>query len=425
MPRLTFQLPAYRRHAASGKAIVTLNGRDFYLGVYGSPESKAEYERLIQEWLVGHRCVAPRASGYAALGDPKITVNHLIAAFWDFAQTYYVKNGHKTTELQAIKYACKPLAELYGRTPACEFSPRALKAVRQRMIDQDFVRTLINRRVTRIRHIFKWGIENEMVPPSILEGLRAVAPLKRGRCEVREADPVRPAPVELINPIQPHVSRQVWTMVQLQLLTGMRSGEVTIMRLASIDTTEKVWAYTPESHKTEHHGHVRRVYLGPQAQQLLAPFMKRRPETYLFSPNEADKERREKLSAIRKTPLSCGNVPGSHCAKRPRKKPGRRYTTSSYLRAITYACDKAFPWPKMNGRPLTEIVGKEREEYLKWRKEHRWHPHQLRHSAATYLRKKFGIEAARLILGHRSAAITEVYAEMDHQKAQDIMAQEG
>ena len=32
------------------------------------------------------------------------------------------------------------------------------------------------------------------------------------------------------------------------------------------------------------------------------------------------------------------------------------------------------------------------------------------------LRKKFELETARVILGHRSSAITEVYAEMDQHK---------
>ena len=51
--------------------------------------------------------------------------------------------------------------------------------------------------------------------------------------------------------------------------------------------------------------------------------------------------------------------------------------------------------------------------------------HQLRHNAATFLRKEFGLEAARVILGHRSAAITEVYAELDHQKAVEAMLKIG
>ena len=48
-----------------------------------------------------------------------------------------------------------------------------------------------------------------------------------------------------------------------------------------------------------------------------------------------------------------------------------------------------------------------------------------RHNAATFLRKEFGLETARIILGHRSAAITEVYAEMDQQKALEAIVRVG
>jgi integrase len=49
----------------------------------------------------------------------------------------------------------------------------------------------------------------------------------------------------------------------------------------------------------------------------------------------------------------------------------------------------------------------------------------LRHNAATFLRKEFGLETARIILGHRSSAITEVYAEQDQQKAMEAIVQVG
>ncbi len=53
------------------------------------------------------------------------------------------------------------------------------------------------------------------------------------------------------------------------------------------------------------------------------------------------------------------------------------------------------------------------------------HPHQLRHNAATYIRKEFGLDTARIILGHRSAVITEVYAELDQQKALEAVVRVG
>jgi integrase len=52
-------------------------------------------------------------------------------------------------------------------------------------------------------------------------------------------------------------------------------------------------------------------------------------------------------------------------------------------------------------------------------------PHQLRHSAATLLRERFGNEAARVVFGVKSAAITEVYAGRDQKAAVRIMAEVG
>jgi hypothetical protein len=46
---VSVRTPSYRLHKPSGQAVVTLDSRDFYLGKYGSPESRAEYDRLISE----------------------------------------------------------------------------------------------------------------------------------------------------------------------------------------------------------------------------------------------------------------------------------------------------------------------------------------------------------------------------------------
>ena len=123
---------------------------------------------------------------------------------------------------------------------------------------------------------------------------------------------------------------------------------------------------------------------------------------------------RARLRANRKTPLT-----PSQRRRRPKrnaqKRPGECYTIGSYEHAINCGCDKAFP-------PQNKLSESEAKQ---WRKDHRWSPNQLRHSAATCLRKEFGIEAASFVLGHSSAAITEVYAELDHGKAADIMGQVG
>ena len=73
----------------------------------------------------------------------------------------------------------------------------------------------------------------------------------------------------------------------VQLVTGMRPGEVVLMRACDIDMSGKTWEYRPESHKTEHHGIERVIFLGPRAQTIARPFLKRDLQAHLFSPKDA------------------------------------------------------------------------------------------------------------------------------------------
>src|SRR3954454_3124492 len=77
--------------------------------------------------------------------------------------------------------------------------------------------------------------------------------LKKGRSAAREAEGGTPVPDAYVDAIRPYVSRQVWAMIELQRLTGMRPGEVTMMRTCDLDMTGQRWVYTPRRHKTEHH----------------------------------------------------------------------------------------------------------------------------------------------------------------------------
>src|SRR5271157_2466481 len=252
MPVQLSRLPSYRLHKPSGLAVVSIGGRDVYLGKFNTPESRAEYDRLMAEWLATGRrpIVAESASG------ADLTVNEMLLAYLDHADGYYVKNGKPTTEPVNIRLALRPLRQLYGHTPAREFGPLRLKTVRQAMIDSGLCRSEVNKRVRHVLRAFKWAVGEEMVPPSIHHGLKAVPGLRRGRADVRESEPVKPVPDAFVDAIKPYVSRQVWAMVELQRLSGMRPGEVCMMRSCDLDTSGRVWAYTPESHKT---------YSGPPA----------------------------------------------------------------------------------------------------------------------------------------------------------------
>ena len=64
-------------------------------------------------------------------------------------------------------------------------------------------------------------------------------------------------------------------MIDLQLLTGARPGEMVIMRPIDIDRSGEVWVYTPLEHKTEHHGYERKILIGPKAREIVMPFLLR------------------------------------------------------------------------------------------------------------------------------------------------------
>ncbi len=365
----TKRTPKFRHHKASGQGFVELAGKRIYLGRFDLPETEARYHRLIAEWKVGQQ--------QTPTNNHEITIDELVARFWVHAKTYYRRpDGSHTNEVEQLKLAMRPLCALYGSLHVGEFGPLALKAVRQHMIEAGGCRTYINRHVNRIRHVFKWGVGEELVSPSVLHGLQAVAGLKRGRCEARESEPVRPVPLRHVEAVRKRVGRQVKALIDLQLLTGARAGELVMLRPVDfIDTAGKVWTARLEMHKTAHHGRERLIYFGPRAQAAVAPFLADRAvDKFLFSPAEADRERRAELHVKRKTPISCGNRPGSNRRRRPQRKPADHYSVGSYRRCIHRACDDA-------GIQT-------------------WGPHRLRHNAATEIRRQFGIEPAQLLLGH-------------------------
>ena len=314
------------------------------------------------------------------------------------------RGGHAaTTELGNFKAALKVLRRLYADEPARSFGPLKLKAARQEMVRRGWMRTTINRQTGRLRHVFKWAESNEMVPPGTHHALHTVAGLRAGRSAAREPEPVRPAEESMVEQVLPHLSTPVATMVRLQLLTAVRPGKVCISRPCDLDTSDDVWVYTPAAHKTAHktahHGHERRVLLGRSSQAVLAPFLHRSPAAYCFNPAEAEAERRAELTKNRRTPRSCGNRPGTNRVRTPIRTPGERYDASSYRRAVQRGCDAA---------------GVDR-----------FHPHQFRHTAATNIRRNYGLEAAQVILGHRHARTTEIYAEANVAKAEAVMREVG
>jgi hypothetical protein len=149
MPRPSSSfVPKYCKHRASGQAVVTISGRDHYLGPHGTKASRLEYDRLIGEWLVAGRHSLD-------VNATEITVIELIARYWQFAKGYYRKDGECTREAPGIKQALKPLKNLYGKQPATEFGPMGLKVIRSRLVENDTSRKYANKQIQRIVRMFK------------------------------------------------------------------------------------------------------------------------------------------------------------------------------------------------------------------------------------------------------------------------------
>jgi integrase len=327
-----------KRKGNPDAAYTRISGKRIYLGLYGTPESKAKYARLIAD--------AQEVPNGAPKQPTDPTVSELLIQFLKWAQGYYDDReyGHFLTVARMLRS--------YDLLPASEFGPKRLKEIRQAMIDKEWSRKSINRQVVRIRQIITWAVGEEIIPATNLAALQAVKGLREGRSDAKEKPPVRPVQDADIEATIKHLSPVVGDMVKVHRLIGCRPDEVCGMRPDEIDRSGDVWFFEPGKHKTAWRGKRRSIAIGPRAQQIL--------KRYLF---------------------------GDWCFD----SGSGRYKVASYRRAIIRGCVRA--------------------------KVAHWTPGRIRHTTATQVRKEFGLDSAQSVLGHSSASTTEIYAELDREKA--------
>ena len=397
MPDPIRKPPTYRLHKPTGQAVVRIDGRDYYLGPHGSPESQPEV-RPADRRVARHRppCPQPTATGPTPT-DGRLTVNELILAYWDgTSQAYYVKDGRPTSEQDNIRQALRFLRELYGahagpglrpagaegRPPGDDRGgpvPHADQQGRQpHPGDVPLGRRGANcsrRRSTR--------------PSGPSPGCGRAAPRpgrsrRSARCPTTcRGDPAPPAARGGRDGPGPAADRDA-------AAGGHRScGPAT-----STDPTRRAGSTGPAGTRASTTVGERVIFLGPRAQSIIGPFLAAAGDGYLFSPKRSEEARNAEKRATRDTPRW-----PSHC-KRKREGPAEaaareHYTRYSYRGAIRRACVRAGVTP--------------------------WHPHMIRHSAATDIRKHYGLEASQAVLGHAELGVTQVYAERDMEKAREVM----
>lgn len=419
MPRPRSSVPAYLHHKPSGRAYVRLpdgsGGRKtVYLGVYDSDESRREYARLIAE-ITARPQPTPATQIVRETGRP-VTVNEVMLRFLQFADGHYRRaDGTPTNEVAQYRQTFRVLRELFGRVLATEFGPSSLKTLRQRMIDLRWSRKLINQRIGRVRRMMRWAASEELVPAGVYHGLTTVSGLQAGRSQAVETDPVGPVAEAVVAATLPFLPPTVAAMVQVQLLTGMRPGEVCRLRPCDLDTGGPVWVFRPPQHKTRHRGKERAVAIGPKAQQILTAFTPPDPTGCYFSPRRAVEEGHARRTAARKTPRYPSHV-ARNAAKRveaPARPPAEAYTVTTYGKAVRRAVGRV-------NRRRVRLAGAGNFDRLQ-----SWSPLQLRHTHGTAVRHRYGLEAAQVALGHERADVTQVYAEKNLALAVKVAAEMG
>ena len=347
---------------AKGIYYVYVKRRRVYLGKGTPSVIEVRYKELLR------RLLDDKAAPETFESNDDVMLVELSAKFLAAHVGYYKNPGKQDKQLARFKTALSfPLA-LFPEIRADDFGAKKLLVCREAMIASDrFSRAYINALVVCLRHVFTWGVERELVKPETLVALRAVSPLRRGRVNVKENDPVVAVASEVVDKTLPYLRPVVQAIVTVQRHTGMRPTEVLTMRVRDLVKVKEGYTYTLVEDKTSYRrraGEKRVVNLGRHAAKAVKPYLVGKPDDAFVFPVGKDVY-----------------VP---------------YKPTSYGRAISRAAAKA-------GVP-------------------HWTPYQLRHLFATEVRARFGLEAAQTALGHKNADVTQIYAERDATLAAKVAA---
>lgn len=355
--------PKYRKHTTRDVAFVEYRGlRRYFKGPWKSPESVAAYRKFLRDNGFTH--VEP-------IDDKPQFVATVAKEFLAWASATYPPGVR--SEAANCRAAIGHLVQADGQTPVAAYGPQKLKALQQRLAHAKLSRTYINAVSARVKRAFKWAVSEGLIEPAIYYALATVPGLRKGRSTAPE--PIKRSPVlwQHVEPVLLELSPTVRAMVEVHWLTGVRSQSICGARASQFDRSVSPWIWTPK-HKTEHLDHALLVFIGPKAQEILAPYFDGRD--FLFQPRHLNGKRARGYRAF--------------------------YDSTSYLRAVARAIER---------------VNRARGDagHIP-----HWTPHQLRHARGTIVREQFGLEAAQAALGHARIDATQLYAQKQIELARRV-----
>lgn len=212
-------VPSYLKHSQLDRAIVIVRCADdnrktiLLPGPFRSHESLTAYNELLV-LLNAHGGRLPDGPRTAFLNE--LTILELCEKFNDEKVAVdFVRAGQPTSEWWCFRQAMRALCRLYGTMTISQFDSACLKAVQQAMIAGSWMnsdeidkakkagrmigwsRRTINKQVSRIRSIFRWGVPAKLVPASVVSDLECLPPLRKGKGGAREMPKVKPVPVDV------------------------------------------------------------------------------------------------------------------------------------------------------------------------------------------------------------------------------------
>lgn len=315
-------------------------------------------------------------------GPPKgATLEDVAAAYCQHARTYYRRaDGTPTSEVANVETGLRLLRKLHGARAVSEMTHQDMLVWRDALVRAGDARVTVNRRVGIARRMMAWALDEGLVAAAAVSELSHVRPLRRGRSEARETEPVRPVADADFEAAVSRMMPNTADMARVGRLTGMRPGELCQLRWSRIDETRLPWVYRPKGKGAEKNawrgacGIPRVVLIGPRARAVLE---RHRGADVPFSPARAVAELMEAKRAAATSPS-----PVSRADPHAVRVPGTVWTTDGFAGTVEAACRRA-------GVPS-------------------WSPNRLRHAFATDVRRSFGLEACRAVLGHSVGAVARV-----------------
>lgn len=402
MARPKAQVPSLRFHV-SGQSVVTINGRDIYLGKHDTPQSLARYAVLIGIYQANQLSLPDGfdvlsldaqaqilATPLAAIeqhqeGAP-ILIKHLTAAYRELVK---VKYAIQKSERERCIKVCNDIDEHDGNRLAAKYGPVALSKQRDRWVESGKSRVYCNRLVNIVWRMFKYAVSQELVDESSWRKLKSLDGLREGQTDAPETEPVRPVSLSDVRATAKQLSPVVRAMIRVHVGTGMRPSELCMLRPCDIDRSKSEWMYRPPRHKNKSKGKIRAIPIVNDAREAITDYLNRPSQAYCFSPAEAVAQLNAIKRAKRKTKVQPSQI--NRAKENPKMPPKEHYNPNSYRRAIQRAAKRA--------------------------KVPSWFPYQLRHLTLTEVRNALDCEAAQALGGHSRMDMTQHYAKLQEEKA--------